>query len=264
MEELRLQTKWWGKSEFSDGRKLLPSWKLEGQRLGAGGLLDRQNQWCASLVAVGTTQETWPWAENERKKYFFPPPALQPHLRPSCWLHLAGSHGPSTMQQPSMASLHLGMRILPVIALWFAGRLFTVWATREAFSSLMDPQFPWFLEDAPSHWPSSFSGRFGSYPLLTTLQGCPPLHPPKIKKKKFAKVRESGLDWSIYTFEAQIETSCHCGRWRLELQWPHRGLCQWADVKENTAQWPARRTGLATKLIGPKDWHPSPILLDTA
>ena len=215
MEELRRQTEWWGKSEFSDGRKLLPFWKLEGQRLRAGGLLNRLDQVWASLMGVGTTQETWPWAENETKKYFFPPPALQPHLRPSRWLHPAGSHRPWKMQpaevrlpclpsrahgsrdnKPSMASLHLGMRILRAIALWFAGRFFTVWASREAFSSLMGiPSSSGFLRmPPPSCWPSSFSSRFGSYPLLTTLQGCPPPHPPtapplptKIKKRSLQR-----------------------------------------------------------------------------
>lgn len=71
--------------------------------------------------------------------------------------------------------------------------------------------------------PPRLSNKFGRSSFLTTFQN------QKKKKKKVtqesAKVRESGLNWSSYASEAQIEPCVAFGPQRPKLRGPTKGLC---------------------------------------
>lgn len=90
---------------------------------------------------------------------------------------------------------------------------------------LQGPPFPsWFLDGTPPPTlPPRLSNKSGCNSFLTTFQKPPP---KKGVAQEFAKVRESGLNWSSYTFEAQIATCVAFGTQRPKLQGPNKRLHQ--------------------------------------
>lgn len=97
------------------------------------------------------------------------------------------------------------------------------------FSSSSDP--------LTQHTPPSLSGTVGSNPFWSSSSGPP--------KKEFAQVRKE-IESGPVTPQRTVSVSVLASR------------CQ-----RERCQMPRQENWFGNKLIGPKDWHPSPILLIT-
>ena len=159
-------------------------------------------------VGTSTPEETRPWTKSEGGKHpdFSRPPTLQAPLHVSLGQAWLEASGPGSCSPQGQALLVMPPR---------AGEADPwIWGEQTQGRASPTPRRGHALTTRFMHLPPCFSNKFGSDSFLTTFQN---------QKKKgvaleLAKVRESGLDWSSYAFEAQTETSAAFGTQRPKLQ----------------------------------------------